>query len=964
MNIITDKKTIAVSSEQQRAIKIIEQPLLIIAGPGSGKTFTLTERIANILMTKDITPKNILISTFTEKAAKEIRTRITSKILEHDLKVNINDFYIGTLHSIFLKLIDEYLEYSVFQRSHTVMDDFDQKYYIYRHRYAFFEKIIELADFIKTRSNWGRAEALIGIFNKFTEENIDTALLLATDDEELRAYAKAYDYYYKLMVEENCIDFGLIEKEFYRLITEHPEVLKAIQEKIEYFMIDEYQDTNTLQEMILLKLSAKSQKICVVGDDDQSLYRFRGATVRNILEFKEKFNRCAVVKLETNYRSHKKIIEMYDNYIASKKWEQDGKIFRHKKKILPPEDKTFDDYPSVLKIMAEDEDLWHQEILDFIHHMQESGILKDLNQITFLSNSVKNGRIKALIEFLEENEIPVFSPRADFYFDREEIRLLIGFLLIIFGRYMDAYNRGEVYKNATITGYYIKKCLTSAQNYLKSNPGQELQKFICAQVAIYTQIDKGKTTDDNITSLIYKLIQFEPFASFLTESSLAARNLSMFIDLTVKFEGYYAVSVLSEKKLDSVLKNYFSIFLHYLYQGGISEYEDADVMAPSGAISFMTIHQSKGMEFPITIVTGLHNKPRSQRTELDDKLLPFKQKDDFEPYNMIAEFDYARLYYTAFSRAQNLLVLSDMVRTKGPWPIPSKALEDTIRKLPDWKIKEFLDAKIEIEEVKKAQISHQYSFTSDIALFENCPLQYKFYRDLEFKPARSGTIIFGTLVHQTIEDIHTEAFKTDFNPIMEWRIKEWLSSNYNLLALKENAYLDKGALEAAYKHVLTYYRRNQAKFKDIVAAEVDISVLRKDYVLKGVIDLIQGKDDTVEILDFKATKKPRDLKKGRLEPYQRQLEVYAHIVEERYGKPVSKMHLYYTGEIEDDPKISYVKNQMSIDKTLETFDEVVEKIEKKDYGIEARPLDLCKECDFKHYCARVKPEQNCKSRLF
>ncbi len=305
------------SPEQKTAVETTEQPLLIIAGPGSGKTFTLTERIANILISKEVEPENIFISTFTEKAAKEIQTRIANKILEHDLKININDFYIGTLHSIFLQLIDEHLDDSVFQRSYTVMDEFDQKFYIYRHIYAFFKKIPELSEYIKARSNWDRANALIGIFNKFTEENIDTILLLATKDEELQAYAKAYDYYYGLMVEENCIDFGLIEKEFYRLINEHPEVLQSIQDKIEYFMIDEYQDTNTLQEMILLKLAAKSKKICVVGDDDQSLYRFRGATVRNILEFKDKFEECAVVRLETNYRSHDKIIEMYDSYIAS-----------------------------------------------------------------------------------------------------------------------------------------------------------------------------------------------------------------------------------------------------------------------------------------------------------------------------------------------------------------------------------------------------------------------------------------------------------------------------------------------------------------------------------------------------------------------------------------------------------------------------------------------------------------------
>ena len=935
-----------------------------MAGPGSGKTFTLTERIVNIIANKNVQPENILISTFTEKAAKEILTRISNKILEYDLKLNVNDFYTGTLHSIFLRLIDEHLEYSVFKRSYSILDDFDQKYYVYRHIWGIFAKIPELAEYIKKKSQWDRAEALIGIFNKFTEENIDVALLAKSTDKELQAYAKAYDYYYHLMVEENCIDFALIEKEFYRMITDHPEVLEAVQNKIEYFMIDEYQDTNTLQELILLKLSSKSKKICVVGDDDQSLYRFRGATVRNILEFTQRLENCAVVKLETNYRSHNKIIDYYNNYIKSKTWEQDGISFRHNKTILPPEDKEFEDYRSVVKLMVEEEEEWQHEVLGFIKFMQETGTLTDLNQITFLANSVKNDRIKNLISFLEENEIPIFSPRSDFYFEREEIKLLIGFLLIIFKRFIDAYKRGDIYETETIKNYYVQSCLVTAQKYIKSNPDPDMLQFIRTQAKIYTQIDKGQATDDNITSMIYRLIQFEPFAGFLTENSLATRNMSMFIDLTVKFESYYSVSVLSEKRLDSVLKNYFSVFLHFLYRGGISEYEDGEVLAPSGAISFMTIHQSKGMEFPITVVTGLHNKPRTQRTELDDKLLPFMQKDEFEPYDMIAEFDYTRLYYTAFSRAQNMLVLSDMLRPKGSWPIPSKALESTVAVTPKWDKEKFDAEKLKLESVKKAEISHQYSFTSDISLYENCPLQYKFYRELEFSPARSGTIIFGTLVHQTIEDIHTEVFKTDFAPIPEWRIEEWLNTNYNLLSLKENAYLDERVLRSALKHVMTYYRRNQTKLKDIVAAEVDISVLRKDYILKGVIDLIQGKGDTVEIVDFKATKKPKDATKGRLDLYQRQLEVYAHIVEEKYQKTVSKMHLYYTGETEGDPRISYIKNNSSIEKTLDTFDKVVEKIENKDYDLEVKPLHMCKDCDFRHYCARVKPEENCKSRLF
>ncbi len=953
------------SKNQEIAVNTVDKPLLIIAGPGSGKTFTLTERITNLIVNHNIEPNQIMISTFTEKAAKELLTRISNKITQSGLKVNINEFYLGTLHSIFLELIDEYLEYSIFNKNYSVLDDFDQKFFIYRKINSFFTKIESLNEFVKTQSKWDKAQYLLGVFNKFTEENLDISLLKLSGDKELNVLASAYELYITFMQEENCIDFALIQKEFYRIICDYPEVLEKIQNQIHYFMIDEYQDTNTLQELILLKLASKHKKICVVGDDDQSLYRFRGATVRNILEFKNNFTECEVVKLETNYRSHDDIIKFYNEFINEIEWSDDENSYRHFKVIEPPKDKVFEEYPVILKVSEENEEAWQQEVLSFINYCQDKKIISDLNQITFLANSVKNERIKNLIETLEVNNIPVYSPRSDFYFQRDEIKLLVGFLLFIFKRYLDECKTNE-FKISTIEEYFIP-CVSYATNYIKNNPSKniDLLNFLRTKAKIYTDLDVGKSTDDNITSIIYELIQFEPFATYLDTNELATRNISMFISLCVKFESYYSVSVLTEKKLDTILRSFFSIFLNFLYKGGINEYEDNEVLAPSGAISFMTIHQSKGMEFPITIVTGLHHRPKSQYSKLDELIEPYLTKDEYEPIDKMAEFDFRRLFYTAYSRAQNILVLSDMERKTGSNKIPSKQLELSFKKAINWKDESFRNSTYELETVKKANINHEYTFTSHISIYETCPLQYKFYRELEFTPARSGTIVFGTLVHQTIEDIHKESMKSGFKTIPDHTIEQWFNTNYNLLVLKENAYLDQRVLKAALNQVKSYYKRNQVRISEIVAAEVDVSVLRNNYILKGVIDLIQGKDDTVEIVDFKATKKPLDLDNKRLLSYKRQLEVYAHIVEERYSKKVSKMHLYYTGETENEPRITFNKQQSQIDATLREFDDIVDKIEAKNFDVEQRPLVLCKDCDFRYYCARTRPEDKCtKGRLF
>jgi DNA helicase-2/ATP-dependent DNA helicase PcrA len=152
-------------------------------------------------------------------------------------------------------------------------------------------------------------------------------------------------------------------------------------------------------------------------------------------------------------------------------------------------------------------------------------------------------------------------------------------------------------------------------------------------------------------------------------------------------------------------------------------------------------------------------------------------------------------------------------------------------------------------------------------------------------------------------------------------------------------------------HVLRYYDRQGGDWSRIVEAEVDVSLVKDEYILKGSIDLITGEDDTVEIVDFKSEKKP-DLDKDRdkLRRYQRQLEVYAHLVEERTGQKVSKTHLYYTSEEAGNPYITFPKDDTAINNTIATFDEVVHRIESKNFTISERPAKLCIECDMRAHC--------------
>lgn len=381
---------------------------------------------------------------------------------------------------------------------------------------------------------------------------------------------------------------------------------------------------------------------------------------------------------------------------------------------------------------------------------------------------------------------------------------------------------------------------------------------------------------------------------------------------------------------------------------------------PSGCISFMTIHQSKGLEFPITCVDSLDGSPRKEFDQLDEDIANvYYKKASWEPLKKTKYFDFWRLYYTAFSRAKNLLVLTCVentsTREKGERTSPSKYFDKVFNETNDWTLLNKSYPDFVLDKVEKTNIKHEYSFTSHILLYENCPVQYKFFKELEFTPVRTNGVMFGTLVHQTIEDVHKVVLEGHPEQVTEENMYHWMRENYGQLTKKTGLYLRDSALNIIMKHVkhyVDYAKRDWSRIKD---AEVPVTLQKENYILEGKVDLIQGHDGTVEILDFKTEKKPdinSDEGREKLRRYRRQLEIYAHIIEGRYGKKVSKMHLYYTGVDDENPFISYDYNRTAIDHTIDEVSAVVEKIENKEFKQDPkkRCKELCHECDLKNYC--------------
>lgn len=212
-------------------------------------------------------------------------------------------------------------------------------------------------------------------------------------------------------------------------------------------------------------------------------------------------------------------------------------------------------------------------------------------------------------------------------------------------------------------------------------------------------------------------------------------------------------------------------------------------------------------------------------------------------------------------------------------------------------------------------------------------------------------MLFGTLVHETIEDIHRAALRHEESTITPKNISAWFNANYDSLSKLEHYYLADPQKEAALKQVQRYAERQNGNWSAIQQAEVDVSLVEPEYIIEGKIDLIKGEGDTVEIVDFKSEQKP-DMEKmrDRIERYRRQLHIYAHLVEERTGKKVSKMHLYYTGEENSVPTISFPYTKTAIDGTMAAFDSTVKKIMHRDFSHCADDAKTCKNCDFRFYC--------------
>ena len=909
-------------------------PTLIIAGPGTGKTFTLVLRTLFIILSERAKPSEIVLSTFTEKASFEIRDRLSQFQKKLGVKLDLHELKTGTLHSICEGFISEYLKRTPLNKNFTVLDDLTSSLFINEN----FKQIVEpfkIEDkfFGKWLSKWQTISNLTNYFNKITEELIDAKKLIKSKNEFLNSIGESYIKYQELLFEKNKVDFAFLQKIFYDLLLDN-EVNKKITSQNKYVLIDEYQDTNYVQERIALKLSKSHKNICVVGDEDQALYRFRGATVRNILEFPEKFTDCKIIKLLSNYRSHEKIIDHCNDFIESINWHSadNKKYFRFPNKSVKVADSTVSpDYPAVFSIWVDSEKEEANRFADFVEFLLNNKIIQDPSDVSLLLRSVRIDYSGPFIEALSRKNIKSFCPRARSYFENDEVKLTVACYALIFG-----------FVDEDLNGYGHRSVIEDGLQLLSPFIGTPLASFIKLTSHEFLELKDKETLDKNISDYLYQLFAYKPFSEFLKDEN-KARNLSIFSSLLNTFILYYHFPVISARNKLAVKYNLFNSFLNLLFNSGQNEFEDDENPIPKGYVQIMTIHQSKGLEFPV-IVVGSLDRRFSVGKEVDRILSPFFHREEFEPISRVTAFDHARAFYVAFSRAQKLLILST---SSQPRPIFNCVWEG-LDQWPHVKKQTLLAQKFQSKDPFVPKKS--FSLTSHINIYETCPRQYQFYKDLEFTPSRTGQIIFGTLVHETIEDLHRSII--DNEPVDEKKIAIDFEQNYKALVASGLRPLALHQKEAALKQVFTYFQINKDLLKRVIDTEVDVSVEKEKYIITGKVDLLLGRDNKLEVLDFKSQSRP-DSSDSILERYSKQLNIYAYILKERYKKEPERLYIYWTAEekrkdalmeIQYDPKL--------VEDAGKHFDSVAQCILNRNFEIKNWPdkTKVCKECDFKFYC--------------
>ena len=628
---------------QKEAVFHTEGPLLILAGAGSGKTRVLTHRIAYLIEEKGVNPWNILAITFTNKAAEEMRQRVDSLV-----GIGAESIWVSTFHSMCVRILRRYIDRLGYDNRFTIYDTDDQK--------TLMKEVCRKTDIDTKRF---KERMLLSVISSAKNEMIlpEEFELNAGGDFVQLKIAKVYKEYEAQMRANNALDFDDLLVKTVQLLETQPDVRENYQERFRYIMVDEYQDTNTVQFRLVSLLAGKYRNLCVVGDDDQSIYKFRGANIRNILDFEKEFSDAKVIKLEQNYRSTQVILDAANEVIKHNAARRPKNLWTENGNGQP-----------IAYYQARDDREEAEFVVGQIRKLQQEGT--KLGDMAILYRT--NAQSRMFEENLINNGIPYVMVGSLKFYDRKEVKDTLSYLRFLANerdiqgleRIINEPKRGIGAATVAKVRGLLEESGMPLPEVLRTVQAQEVLGRSLGKIQAFSQMmeELARVKDTlPVKDLMEQVLEKTGYLEALRlegsdQSKSRLDNLNEFLRIADEFAKDPGEE--NNKTLEDFL-NHVAL---------VADIDDAKLTQDS--VTLMTLHSAKGLEFPVVFIGGMEDGlfPSQRSLEDEDKLEEER-----------------RLCYVGITRAKKRLYLTScrnrMVYGHVVMYPPSRFLEEIPRNL-------------------------------------------------------------------------------------------------------------------------------------------------------------------------------------------------------------------------------------------------------------------------------------------
>ena len=566
------------NNEQREAVFCTEGPLLMLAGAGSGKTRSLTHRIAYLIEEKGVAPWNILAITFTNKAAQEMRERVDALV-----GYGSEDIWISTFHATCSRILRRHIDLLGYDRNFTIYDASDQKSLMK-------EVLKEMKIDTKQFPERSVMSEISSAKNEY-KSPLDYRNEYGSNFRNQRI-ADIYEHYQKRLKENNALDFDDLLVKMVDLFQTNPDVLEHYQDRFQYIMVDEYQDTNTVQFLLVSLLAKKYRNLCVVGDDDQSIYKFRGANIYNILNFEKVFPDAQVIRLEQNYRSTQNILNAANGVIANNKGRKEKKLWTENQKGELVHFKQYDtEYDEADGVVSR------------INFLAMRGVQYKDMAILYRTNA----QSRIFEEKLKQKNIPYAIVRGISFYDRKEIKDLMSYLKVV---------------DSGMDDLSVKRIINVPKRGIGQTTINRLQEFAILNQMSFLDAVFNADEIPEVARALAKLHKFadmiEEFREYASEHEIS-ELLEHILDVTqyraeLEAEGtdesisrledieelFNDIAHYEEEEENPNLRDFLAEKDMYTLNAGIDNLEDEN-----NKVLLMTLHNAKGLEFNNVFLGGM-----------------------------------------------------------------------------------------------------------------------------------------------------------------------------------------------------------------------------------------------------------------------------------------------------------------------------------------------------------------------